>query len=106
MQVPLLLSFVLIVAIAPASGSTRVMVQDFEKASSLPNVWVVNIPNENASVQLPTEHPHGGKQCLKLHYKFIGTGQFQYLGIPNKTKLQSPIHQLHFMLYCDDSKCS
>ena len=106
MQVPLLLSFMLIVAVEPESAWTRVMVRDFEKAASLPNVWVVNIPNENASVQLTTEHPHGGKQCLKLHYKFIGTGQFQYLGIPNKTKLQSPINQLHFMLYCDDSKCS
>ena len=41
-----------------------------------------------------------------MHYKFIGTGQFQYLGIPNKTKIQAPIHQLRFMLYGDDSKCS
>ena len=101
-----LLSLLLTAAIAPASGSTRVMVQDFEKASAPPNVWVVNIPNENASVQLTTEHPHGGKQCLKLHYKFIGTGQFQYLGIPNKTKILAPIHQLRFMLYGDNSKCS
>jgi len=91
---------------APASGSTRVMVQDFENAASLPNVWVVNIPNENASVQLSTEHPHGGKQCLKLHYKFKGAGQFQYLGIPTKTEIQAPVHQLRFMLYGDNSKCS
>ena len=55
---------------------TPVMVQDFEKASSPPKVWVVNIPNENASVQLSTDHPHDGKQCLKLHYHFVGTGQF------------------------------
>jgi hypothetical protein len=106
MQVPLLLSLLLTAAIAPASGSTRVMVQDFEKASSLPNVWVVNIPNENASVQSTTEHPQGAKQCLKLHYKFKGQGQFQYLGIPNKTKIQAPIHQLRFTLYGDISKCS
>jgi hypothetical protein len=52
MQVTLLLSLFLTAAIAPASGSTRVMVQDFEKASSPPNVCLVNIPNENASVQL------------------------------------------------------
>ncbi len=102
----LFVSLLLTTAIAPASGSTQVLVQDFEKVASPPNVWVVNIPNENASVQLTTEHPHGGKQCLKLHYKFVGTGQFQYLGIPNKTKIQAPIHQLHFMLYGDDSKCS
>ena len=69
-------------------------------------MWVVNIPNENASVQLSADHPHEGKQCLKLHYHFVGTGQFQYLGIPNKTKIQAPIHKLRFMLYGDDSKCS
>jgi len=102
----LFLSFLLTTAMAPASRSTRVMVQDFETADSLPNVWVVNIPNGNASVRLSTEHPHGGKQCLKLHYRFIGAGQFQYLGVPNKTKIQAPVHQLRFMLYGDNSKCS
>jgi len=68
----LLLSFLLTTAMAPASGSTRVMVQDFEKTRLLPNVWVVNIPDENASVQLSSEHPHGWKQCLKLHYNILG----------------------------------
>ncbi len=52
--------------LAPAWGAASVMVQDFEKASPAPSVWVVNIPNENASVQLATEQPHDGKQCLKL----------------------------------------
>jgi len=85
---------------------TPVLVQDFEKAASLPKVWVVNIPNENASAQLSTDHPQDGKQCLKLHYHFLGMGQFQYLGIPNKTKIQAPIHKLRFMLYGDNSKCS
>ncbi len=85
---------------------TPVMVQDFEKASSLPNVWVVHIPNENASVQLSTDHPHDGKQCLKLHYHFLGKGQFQYLGVSNKTRIQSPVHKLRFWLYGDNSKCS
>jgi hypothetical protein len=98
MRGPLLLWLLLITAIAPASGSTQVIVQEFEKAASLPNVWVVNIPNENASVQLTTEHPQGGKQCLKLHYKFIGTGQFQYPEVPNKARIQAPIHQLIFIL--------
>ena len=84
--------------IESASASTQAMVQDFEKASSPLNVWVVNIPNENAAVQLSAEHPHAGKQCLKLNYKFVATGQFQYLGIPNKTKIQAPVHQLQFML--------
>ncbi len=102
----LLLPFLLTTAVAPASAATRVTVQDFEKAASLPSVWVVNIPNENASVRLSTEHPHAGRQCLKLHYKFLGTGEFQYLGIPNKTKIQAPVHQLRYMLHGDNSKCS
>jgi len=83
--------------------STPVMVQDFEKATPQPGVWVVGIPNESASVQLSTEHPYGGKQCLKLHYRF--TGQGQYLGIPVPVKIQAPIHKLHFTLYGDNSGC-
>ena len=91
---------------AKPDPKTPVMVQDFEKDYSLPKVWVVNIPNENASVQLSTDHPHEGKQCLKLHYHFLGKGEFQYIGIPNKTKILAPIHKLHFMLHGDNSKCS
>jgi hypothetical protein len=89
-----------------ATKLTPVMVQDFEKASYQPTVWVVNIPNENASVQTSTDHPKDGKQCLKLHYHFLGMGQFQYLGIPNKVKIQAPVHKLRFMLYGDNSNCS
>ena len=55
---------------------THVMVQDYENASAKPTVWVVNIPNENASVQMSTDHPHEGQQCLKLHYHFTGGGQY------------------------------
>ncbi len=91
---------------AAEQKSTPVMVQDFEKAEPQPRVWVVNIPNENASVQLSTDQPHDGKQCLKLHYHFLGTGNFQYLGIPNKVKIQAPVHKLHFWLKGDNSKCS
>ncbi len=83
-----------------------VIVQDFEKMSTPLSVWVVNIPNENASVRLSTKRPHGGKHCLELHYKFVGTGQFQYLGIPIKTRILAPIHRLGFMLRGDASKCS
>jgi Glycosyl hydrolases family 16 len=103
----LFLSVLLGAAIAQGpEPSTRVMVQDFEKNSPQPTVWVVNIPNENASVKLSTDRPHEGKQCLTLHYKFVGTGQFQYLGIPNKVKIQAPVHQLRFWLRGDNSKCS
>jgi hypothetical protein len=102
----LLLSILLIYGIAPVYGSMPVMVQNFETAASLPTVWVVNIPNENASVKLSTEDPYEGKQCLKLHYHFIGQGAFEYLGIPNKVKIQAPIHKLHYMLRGDRSMCS
>ncbi|SRR5579883_379549 len=80
-----------------------VMVQSFENASPLPKAWVVNIPNENARVQLSTEHPFDGKQCLKLHYQFTGGGQ--YLGIPIPVRIRAPIHKLHFRLYGDGSGC-
>ena len=108
-------AYFLLLAIRPALGSaptgtssalTSVMVQEFEKPSLKPTVWVVNIPNENASVQLSQEHPHDGKQCLKLHYQFVGKGQFQYLGIPNKVRINAPIHKLRFWLYGDNSNCS
>jgi len=92
--------------IAPAWAATRVMVQDFENVPSPPTVWVVNIPNENASVQLSTNQPQEGKQSLKLHYHFVGTGNFQYLGIANKVRILGPVHNLYFWLKGDNSKSS
>ncbi len=89
-----------------ASAKPPIMVQDFERDSSLPQVWVVNIPNENASVKLSKDDPHDGKQCLKLHYHFVAMGGFQYLGVPNKVKVNGPIHHLHYWLNGDNSKCS
>ena len=74
----------------PAWAITKVMVQDFEKTSLSPTVWVVGIPNENASVQLSTDQAHEGKRSLKLHYQFAGDGSFQYLGIPNKVRILGP----------------
>ena len=65
MQAAAMLMATGLLAIVPAllqggpSHPTAVLVQDFEKVSSLPTVWVVNIPNENASVTLSTDHPHG-----------------------------------------------
>jgi len=102
----LLVTLLLACGDLPAWGATPVIVQDFEQSSPQPTVWVVSIPERNASVQLSTDRPHDGKQCLKLHYHFLGTGDFQYLGIPNKVKIQAPVHKLHFWLRGDDSKCS
>src|ERR1041385_6538649 len=87
-------------------GATSVMVQDFEKPFPAPTVWVVNIPNENASVQLSTDQPYEGKQCLKLHYHFVASGKFQYLSIPAKINIQEPIHKLRFWIRGDRSMCS
>jgi hypothetical protein len=103
----LLLSILLTGGIARAwAQSTRVMVQNFENEALLPTVWVVNIPNENASIKLSTENPYEGKRCLQLHYHFTGQGGFQYLGVPNKIKIQAPIHKLRYMLRGDRSSCS
>lgn len=99
-------TFLLLLAAAPGWASTRVTVQDFEQAASLPAVWVVNIPNENASARLSTAQAHDGKQCLSLHYRFVGSGGFQYLGIPNKVKIQAPVSNLRFWLKGDNSRCS
>ena len=99
-------SVMLACATGPAWGAANVTVQDFEKASLQPTVWVVNIPNENASVRISSEEPHDGKQCLKLHYRFVGTGNFQYLGVPNKIRIQARVHKLRFWLKGDNSKCS
>lgn len=89
-----------------ASGcqAAPVIVQDYEKASSLPATWVVDIPNENASVQLSPTDPFQGKQSLKLHYHFTvnDTGN-EYLGIPNKVNIQAPIHKLSYRLKGDNS---
>jgi len=82
------------------------MVQDFEQNKTPPKVWVVNIPNENASVGLSTDTPQAGKQCLKLRYQFVGSGKFQYLGISNPVRILAPIHKLHFWLNGDNSRCS
>ena len=98
----LLLSIVLTCGIAPLWGSTPVMIQDFEKAEPPSSVWVVGIPNENASVQLSTDHPFEGKQCLQAALPFHRQWAIPGCECPVK-KIQAPIHKLHFMLYGDNS---
>ena len=80
---------------------TPVVVQDFEKATAPTPVWVVNVPNENASVKLTTQHPFEGRQSLQLHYHFDKEGQ--YLGVPVAVKIEAPIHRLHAMVDGDGS---
>ena len=89
---------------APDAGQTSVMVQDFEKPTSLPSRWVVDIPESNAVIELSPTDPFQGKQSLKLHYHFTvnETGN-QYLGMPLKVNIQAPIHKLRYMLKGDNS---
>lgn len=89
-----------------AFAGNSVMVQDFEKSSPTPTVWVVNIPNENASVKLNTNQPQQGRQSLQLHYKFNASGNFQYLGMPLKTRISAPVHALRVWIKGDNSRCS
>lgn len=102
----LLAGMLLVGGSAAAWAVPPVMVQDYEREAPPPTVWVVNIPNENAAVQLLTDRPFEGLRCLKLHYHFTGQGGFQYLGVPNKVNIQTPIHTLRFLLRGDNSGCS
>jgi len=96
----------LLLACGTAPVRAAVMLRDYETAVESPSVWVVNIPNENATVRLSPDHPHDGLQCLKLHYHFVSTGGGQYLGVPNKIRVQGPAQQLRFWLRGDNSKAS
>ena len=102
----LLLSALWVGGSVSAGATPPVMVQNYEADTSVAKVWVVNIPNENASVKLSKEGPSEGKQCLQLHYHFVGKGNFEYIGVPNKVKIQAPIHKLRYMLKGDRSGCS
>lgn len=95
-----------LLAISSSRAGEKIMVEDFEKTDLKPTVWVVNIPDENASVSQSPGNAHDGGTCLKLRYRFLGEGNFQYLGIPNKRRIEAPMHRLHFWLKGDGSKCS
>lgn len=101
-----MMGIVLACGMGMAQGATAVVVRDFEKASAAPTVWVVNIPNENASVRIAAEQPQDGKQCLKLHYRFVNKADFQYLGIPNKVRILAKAGTLRFWIRGDNSRCS
>lgn len=68
--------------------------------------WEASIKRTKLWLTPFSDQPHDGNKCLKLHYRFVGAGQFQYLGLPNKVKIQAPVHKLHFWLKGDNSKCS
>ena len=86
-----------------ALAAAPVLVQGFEKASTTPKLWVVNIPNENAAIELSTDRAAEGKQSLKLHYHFTGDGQ--YLGVEVPVRIKAPAQKLRFKLFGDNSGC-
>lgn len=61
-----------------ADAPNRVLVQGFENGAPQAKVWVVNIPEENASLELSSEQTQQGEKSLEVHYQFSGPGQ--YLG--------------------------
>jgi hypothetical protein len=88
-------------SLSAAAELTTVPLQDFEKESSLPKLWVVNLPADAVSVALSTDRPHDGLQCAKLDYRFTAEGQ--YLGVANRVRILAPIHKLHFWVRSDGS---
>ena len=61
-------------ATTSAWGATQVMVQDFEKNDSLPSVWVVNIPNENALVKLSADRSTRRQAMLEIALSLCWNG--------------------------------
>ncbi len=72
-------------------------VEDFSKPAGVPSVWVVNIPNENASVKVKDG-------ALELEYHFTG-GKGQYLGVVVPLKLRAPFTKLKYRVKGNGSKC-
>lgn len=90
-------------AVRAAAGT--VMVQNYEQPSSLPNVWVVNMPNGSATAELSREDPHEGKQCVKVHYRFTASGGYEYLGVANRVRILKPVSTLRYWIRGDMSLC-
>jgi Glycosyl hydrolases family 16 len=88
------------------AGAHGGVVEDFEDAALKPKVWTVNFPGERASAEVLESGAHGGKRGLVLRYAFDTVGQFQYLGIPTKVRIEGPAGALRFWLRGDGSRCS
>ncbi len=82
-------------------AAVPVVVQDFEKKMDAPKVWVVNMPEGNASAELSDRDAAEGKGSLTLKYRF--TGQGQYLGVPVSVDITKPFRTLRFQLRGDGS---
>jgi hypothetical protein len=100
----MVLCILLFSGIVPVLALTPVTVQDYEKSDSCPNVWTINMPRENAAIQLSTDNPYKGKQCIKLHYHFPATGDM--IGIVNPVSIKASVHKLRFMINGDNSGCT
>ena len=79
--------------VAAAPPRVPVVVQDYEHVTASPKVWTVNVPSASAVARLSDDHPHDGRQCLDLRYRFTADGQ--YLGVVNPVRVLAPVHRLH-----------
>lgn len=84
-------------------ADATVMVQDFENPSSLQEIRNANRSNDNATVELSTDHPHAGKQCLKLQHRPLSDGTGPVIRIP--VRIEPNVRRLRFMIYGDNSGC-
>lgn len=103
-----LLTFLSLLIPCSALAAPPIVVEDYEKGSSPLKTWVVNMPapDTTATATITSAHPHNGKQCLDVHYKFTDSASYEYLGVQNPVSIHTPIHKLHFFLYGNNSKCT
>ncbi len=87
----------------PSDARFIVPVLDFETPDTLVTPWGVNAPADNTTTLGPPAA--GGKQSLLLHYHFVSCKVEEYLGIPNKVCILSPVHKLIFSVFGDESRC-
>ncbi len=78
-----------------------VMAEDFEGADPGAEVWVGDMPKENATISIVSNGAQLAGKSLKLHYAFTGGGQ--HLGVTIPVQVKQPIKKLRFMLKGDGS---
>lgn len=80
-----LLTFLSLLIPCSALAAPPIVVEDYEKGSSPLKTWVVNMPapDTTATATITSAHPHNGKQCLDVHYKFTDSASYEYLGVQN-----------------------
>ena len=83
-----------VLAAGTVANAEPFMAADLKNPDAKASVWVVNIPNENASVEIKDAE-------LLLNYHFTGGGQ--YLGVPVPVDVKESIDVVKFRLFGDNS---